>query len=222
MKILAVEASTQACSVSLKTEQGVITEFELAPQKHANLMLSQVDKLLKEAQLEGSELDGLAFGEGPGAFTGVRIAAGVVQGLAYGWQKPVVAISSLEALAWQASKSDPTIRVLACLDARMKEIYTQHCWVEQGLLKSESPELLSAEEVVNKRHQLKVAYGVGDLQTEYPELAQSFEHWQQVLPSAEAVAEIAQQRFDSALSVKQHVPVPVYLRNNVADKKRPV
>lgn len=222
MNILAVEASTKACSASLKIGKEVIADFQIAPQRHANFLLTQIDDLLSQAGLSGEQLDYLAFGEGPGAFTGVRIAAGVIQGLAYGWQKPVVAVSSLEALAWQFYQQERKTPVVACLDARMKEIYVQYCWFEDGILYSDSPQLLTEHALLTFLEEKKVELGVGDIGDEYPDVMKHFSRWLSSFPSAQAIAEISAQRTDQAVWVEQQVPVPVYLRNNVADKKQPV
>lgn len=222
MNILAVEASTQACSVSILAADKSYTEFELAPQRHANIMLSQVDRVLSRAEMTANDIDYLAFGEGPGAFTGVRIAAGVIQGLAFGWRKPVINVSSLEAIAFEALAITHTKDVLACLDARMKEIYVQHCSLDGDLLISQPAQLLSAPDFKAYQQDCLVMTGAGDIQKEYPETTQLFKEFVEVWPNAEAIAQIAAQRTQTAINVEETPPVPVYLRNNIADKKSPV
>ena len=95
MNYLALDASTEACSVALQVDDKVFTRYELCPQSHSLQLLPMVDDLLKEAEIELSQLDGLIFGQGPGSFTGVRIGVGVAQGLAFSAQLPVVGVSSL-------------------------------------------------------------------------------------------------------------------------------
>ncbi len=121
MKLLAIEASTIACSAALRVGGEVRERFELAPQRHAELLLPMIGALLAEAGLTPAHLDGVAFGRGPGAFTGLRIAAGVAQGIAFGADLPVAPVSTLAALAQGAM--DRSRRVLAVMDARMSEVY---------------------------------------------------------------------------------------------------
>lgn len=217
MNILAIETATQACSASVYKDGELFTHFEMAPQKHANLILSMVQKVLDEAQINPADLDAVAYSEGPGAFTGVRIATGVIQGLAFGWQKPVIAVSTLEALIWQAYKATGKTQWVASLDARMKEVYCQEGEIVNGVLHAQPAQLLNldaAEALLSGQN------GVGDIAIEYPGLVKNSAFWQVELPSAQAIAEVASQRLDAAKSVVTHIPVPVYLRNNVAEKKK--
>lgn len=119
MKILAFDTSAEHCSLALWLDGAVLAKDVVAGQRHSEMLLPMVRELLAEADLKLSRLDGIAFGAGPGAFTGLRIACGVAQGLALGAQLPVLGICALEALA-EATHSE---RVIACLDARMGEIY---------------------------------------------------------------------------------------------------
>ncbi len=119
MRILALDTSTEYCSVALWLDGAVTERCVLAGQKHSELLMPMLDALLKEAGVRLAQLDGIAFGMGPGSFTGVRIACGVTQGLALGANLPVAGICTLEALAEGSDKS----RVIAALDARMGELY---------------------------------------------------------------------------------------------------
>jgi tRNA threonylcarbamoyladenosine biosynthesis protein TsaB len=119
MKLLAFETATEACSVALWIDGMVIERFEIAPRRHAELSLPWAEQLMAEAGIARSQLDGIAVGRGPGAFTGVRLAIALAQGIAMALDKPVVAVSTLAALAMQ-SAGDCT---LAAIDARMGEIY---------------------------------------------------------------------------------------------------
>lgn len=217
--VLAVEASTKACSVALIFDGEMYSEFQLAPQKHAELMLPMVQSVLQKAGISGTEIDILAFSEGPGAFTGVRVAAGVVQGLALGWDKPVVSISTLEALAWQALDNVQSHQsCLACLDARMQEIYIQSCEIKDGVLVSKPAELISYDVLKNRLLEQQDAFGTGDIEETYPELSMLFKGWQQAYPSATSVAQLAIQKSADAMFLSEALPMPVYLRNNVANK----
>lgn len=119
MKILALETSTEYCSVALWHDGVVQEKFELVGQKHSELLMEMLASLLRDAGVKLVELDGIAYGAGPGSFTGVRIACGATQGLAFGANLPVVGVCTLQVLAEASGKS----RVVAALDARMGEIY---------------------------------------------------------------------------------------------------
>lgn len=123
MKLLAFETATEACSVALWLDGEVIERYEIAPRRHAELALPWADALLADAGIARSSLDAIAVGRGPGAFTGVRLAVAIAQGIALGLDRPVVAISTLAALALPAARGAPGASVLAAIDARMNELY---------------------------------------------------------------------------------------------------
>lgn len=123
MKLLAVETAGDACSCALLRDGESFEQHLMAPRRHAELVLSAVRDLLDQAGIGLDALDALAFGRGPGSFTGVRIAAGVIQGLAFGTDLPVVPVSSLQALAQGALRESGSRCVLAAFDARMGEVY---------------------------------------------------------------------------------------------------
>lgn len=120
MNILAIETSTEACSVALLVRDSVMERHEIAPRRHTELVLPWADELLARAGINKSQLDAIAVGRGPGAFTGVRLAIALVQGMALALDKPVLPISTLAALAMQASGDEA---ILAAIDARMGEVY---------------------------------------------------------------------------------------------------
>ena len=119
MKLLAFETATEACSVAVWIDGEVRERFEIAPRRHAELALPWAEALLAEAGIARSQLDAIAVGRGPGAFTGVRLAVAIAQGIALALDKPVVPVSTLAALAAQAGGE----RILAAIDARMGEVY---------------------------------------------------------------------------------------------------
>lgn len=123
MKLLALDTSTDACSAAVYVDRVIHERYQVAPRQHAQLLLSMVDAVLGEARLNLSDLDALAFGRGPGSFTGVRIAAATAQGLAMGANLPVVPVSSLRALAQTAYSAQAVRRCAAAFDARMDEVY---------------------------------------------------------------------------------------------------
>jgi tRNA threonylcarbamoyladenosine biosynthesis protein TsaB len=123
MKILALDAATEACSAAFWVDGEVAERFEVIGRGHAGRLLPMADELLTAAGAALREMDGIAFGRGPGGFTGLRIAAGLAQGLAAGIARPVVPVSNLAAVAAGAARETGARRVLACMDARMGEVY---------------------------------------------------------------------------------------------------
>ncbi|HRP71543.1 MAG TPA: tRNA (adenosine(37)-N6)-threonylcarbamoyltransferase complex dimerization subunit type 1 TsaB [Luteimonas sp.] len=119
MKLLAFETATEACSVAVLVDGEVRERFEIAPRRHAELALPWAEALLAEAGVAKSQLDAVAVGRGPGAFTGVRLAVALAQGIALALDRPVLPVSTLAALATRATGE----RVLAAIDARMGEVY---------------------------------------------------------------------------------------------------
>jgi tRNA threonylcarbamoyladenosine biosynthesis protein TsaB len=123
MKILAVDAATEACSAALLVNDALTERFEVIGRGHAGRLLPMADELLREAGLAPRDLDAVAFGRGPGGFTGLRIAAGIAQGLAAGGGRPIVPVSNLAAVAAGAARAHGQSRVLVCMDARMGQVY---------------------------------------------------------------------------------------------------
>jgi len=123
MKLLAIETATEACSAALYLDGEITEQYQYAPRQHAQLLLGMAEALLAEAGLAPAQLDALAFGRGPGAFTGVRIATGVAQGIAYAADLPVVPVSTLATLAQGGFREFGWQQVAAAIDARMNEVY---------------------------------------------------------------------------------------------------
>jgi tRNA threonylcarbamoyladenosine biosynthesis protein TsaB len=123
VKILSLDTSTDACSVAILVGNSVLERCELAPRKHATIILPMIDTLLSEAGLSITQMDAIAFGRGPGAFTGIRTAVGIAQGIAFASDLPAVPISTLAALALGAVRETGHTHIAVTLDARMCEIY---------------------------------------------------------------------------------------------------
>lgn len=142
MNLLAIDTATEALSVALHVNGNLFSRFEICPQQHSQKLLPLVDEVLQEAGVQIGELDGLVFGRGPGSFTGVRIATGMIQGLSLGSNLPVVGISTLQAMAMQAVAEHGAEKVLSATDARMSEVYFGQYTAHNGLVE------LVGEEVV--------------------------------------------------------------------------
>ncbi|OUM06246.1 tRNA (adenosine(37)-N6)-threonylcarbamoyltransferase complex dimerization subunit type 1 TsaB [Pseudomonas syringae] len=129
--LLALDTATEACSVALLHDGKVLSHYEVIPRLHAQRLLPMIKSLLAEAGIAMSALDAIAFGRGPGAFTGVRIAIGVVQGLAFALERPVLPVSNLAVLAQRAFREHGVSQVASAIDARMDEVYWG-CYRETG------------------------------------------------------------------------------------------
>jgi len=149
IKLLAIEASTDICSVALHDGKTLSLEEELTPKAHTKVLLAVIDRLLAQAKLSVADCDAFAFGCGPGSFTGVRIACSVVQALAYAVNKPVIPISTLQLLAQGSYRKDHFPQVLACLGARTGEKYGGLFVVDQsGLMQAKSVEWVKRSEEI--------------------------------------------------------------------------
>jgi tRNA threonylcarbamoyladenosine biosynthesis protein TsaB len=121
--LLALDTATEACSVALLHNGEVISHYDVIPRLHAQRLLPMIQQLLAEGGVSLNALDAIAFGRGPGAFTGVRIAIGVVQGLAFALERPVLPVSNLAVLAQRSLREASAQQVAAAIDARMDEVY---------------------------------------------------------------------------------------------------
>jgi tRNA threonylcarbamoyladenosine biosynthesis protein TsaB len=159
--LLALDTATEACSAALLHEGQVIHRFEVIPRMHAVRLLPMLEELLTEAGLRLKQVDALVFGRGPGAFTGVRIATGMVQGLAFATGKPVIPVSNLAALAQRAWREHQAKTVCAAIDARMDEVYWGCYRLEQGVMQLHGEECVCAPEAVMTPEGFGSAQGAG-------------------------------------------------------------
>ena len=149
MKILAIETATEACSAALLIDGKIIERYQVQPRMHSQLILPMMNELLAEAGVALTALDAIAFGRGPGAFTGVRIAVGVAQGAAFAADLPVVPVSTLAALAQRGFRESGGRRLLPAYDARMQEVYWAAYEVDaQGLVSIRVADEVSAPDQV--------------------------------------------------------------------------
>ncbi|MDO9206255.1 tRNA (adenosine(37)-N6)-threonylcarbamoyltransferase complex dimerization subunit type 1 TsaB [Methylotenera sp.] len=219
MNLLAFDTSTEYLSLAIMRDHLVFKYDVLAGQTHSQIILPEIQHLLNQAELQLQDLHGLAFGAGPGSFTGVRIAAGVAQGLGFGANLPVVGVCTLMALAEASGES----KVIACLDARMGEVYhaayvkNASGWeavIEPGLYKPDAVPAVIGDDWagVGSGWQtygdiLSDAYR-GQIQSTQPAL----------LPIASAVLALAQPIFESGEAKTAEEAMPIYIRNRVALK----
>jgi tRNA threonylcarbamoyladenosine biosynthesis protein TsaB len=220
MMILALDASTEVCAVALGDGTRWSERSEHAGQRHSELLLPMIESLLDQARLDLAALDGIAFGAGPGSFTGLRIACGVAQGLALGADLPVVGVATLEAMAETARRRNGWSRVVAALDARMREVYVaayEHDgtrWraaVDPTVVRPDAAPLPRGEGWA----------GAGNGFAAYPALAQRFAGIlaacdERITPSATAIGALALPRLASGEGVPARDAAPLYVRHRVA------
>jgi len=230
MKLLAIEAATESCSAALWVDGEICGKNELAPRRHNEIILTMCEQVLAQGQTNLAQLDAIAFGRGPGAFTGVRLAASVVQGIALGQDLPVVPVSTLAALAQSAIEQKNANEVLACIDARMQEIYFG--LYKRKVDKSNGIEIMQlvGNEGVTAPSLLKIGvsnqcYGLGSGWKPYADelfavMGNKIEYDANRYPLAQHVASLAQVYFQQGQSVSAIEALPVYLRDNVAQKPK--
>jgi tRNA threonylcarbamoyladenosine biosynthesis protein TsaB len=223
MNILALDTATEACSVAILTDADVITRFELAPRRHAELILPMLEEVIAAAGIHVTQLDAVAFGRGPGSFTGVRLAVSIAQGIAFAADLPVVPVSTLAAMAAEVLQQNRGADYAAiALDARMGEVY----W---GLYQPDELAGVNAitDECVCAAAQVPVAgmagngngYGAGSgwhkyadmLMTALPVLSFQAESY----PSAGNIARLAAIALSQGQAVPAEQALPVYLRDRV-------
>lgn len=219
MKILAFDASTEYCSAALWLDGEVLTRQVHAGQTHSQLLLPQCQSILTEAGLKFADLDGIGFGEGPGSFTGLRIACAVAQGLAFAVDIPVAGVNSLQALAAASEGA----RVIACLDARMGEVY------HATYRRADNEWLMVSQPIVCKPQDVPAVEGAGWMGCGSGFLAYGdvlAERYGQSLmaskpdiyPHARHIAELAAGKFAQGKGKPAELAAPLYIRNKVALK----
>ncbi len=244
-KILAIETASEACSAVLlirdeKGNQTIHEQIELTPRQHAKKILSMLDEVLEEGETVLEDIDAIAFSRGPGAFTGLRIAAGVAQGVALSVDKPVVPVSTLAALALQVfdkikeqgGKHKNEI-FAAALDARMGEVYWGLFTQSQGKITLLGEEQVSKPEEMQKSIQKTIqpiddchVYAAGAGWDVYADellgggSPKNLTHLKMMSPTASAIAKLALISFENNEIVTPEDAQPIYIRNNVAKKSQ--
>ncbi len=223
MKLLALETSTEACSVALNIDNNIQEIFEIAPREHTKRILPMIDQLMATAELTPQQLDGIAFSCGPGSFTGIRIATGITHGIALGADLPVIPISTLAALAQQFFNHNPETLAFTGMDARMQEIF----W---GIYAKNSNGLaeLIGQESVTPASKISIpqglGVGIGSAWNLYQQtLTAKLKPWLQrydadYLPHAREISQLGANALQQGKTVTVADAQPVYLRNKVAKK----
>ena len=226
MNLLGIETSTENCSAAVSAGEKICTLSTLAPQRHAELILGMCDQVLREAELQLTDLDGIVFGRGPGSFTGERIAASAAQGLALGLGLPCAGICSLRAMALQSLELDPRAEyALSAVDARMGEVYfalyrrqsaeSCECTAEPALLKpaaaaSRLNELLCGRAACGGGSGMELLLAAG---LDKNILKQA------CFPEAQYIVKLGRTAFKTGSAGDPAGAVPLYVRNEVAWKK---
>lgn len=235
MKILALDTATEACSAAVYIDGEILSRYRLAPREHSRLILQMIDDLLAQVDVSVSELDAIAFGRGPGSFMGLRIAAGVVQGIAFAHDIPVIPVSTLKAIAQRAFEQTQSKHILTAIDARMDEVY----WAAYTLDDSDetlwqatpdecviSPDKLKLSQLLTDKSISWVGAGSGWHAYADRLLIEDEFSLQQMLPdclpSAEHVAKLAAEELKMGNTVTAAEAIPVYIRNDVAKKSKAV
>jgi tRNA threonylcarbamoyladenosine biosynthesis protein TsaB len=226
--LLAIETSTDACSVAICHNNITRETFVIRPREHNRIVLTMLYELLKGLNVTFADLDAIAFGAGPGSFTGLRLSAGIVQGLAFSTQKPVIPVSSLAALALSAGEQMNTpsaLTLLTIVDARMQDVYFSAYQYEPGaygsgqLLALADDELLPVSQLSARmaRYQDAIIIGGGCPAELMPPSATPFAL--PVYPKAKAVLALAKLQFDAGQTLSAEQAMPVYLRESVSWQK---
>ncbi|MAE34088.1 MAG: tRNA (adenosine(37)-N6)-threonylcarbamoyltransferase complex dimerization subunit type 1 TsaB [Oceanospirillaceae bacterium] len=217
--ILTIDASSSLCSVALNINGELVWNTEEQPRRHAQRLLPMIDDILADSGISRSQLDGLAFGRGPGSFTGIRIAVSVAQGLALGLDLPVCGISSLETVALAvASNGEPTNKVLAIMDAHMGEVFWGKFGIVDGLTVADGIEQVGAPELCQTQVETFEGVLAGDgLNLSAFDGVDSA--YASVQPEARIMSVLADREWSKGNFGSPDNQLPVYLRNSVAWKK---
>ena len=232
-KILAIETATEACSAALLIDDKVITSFKIAPREHTKLILSMMEEVLEKSQIKLKEIDAVAFSRGPGAFTGLRIAAGVAQGVALSVDKPVIPVSTLACMALQAvdQLTENNEKIIVALDARMGEVYWAVFEFKNGkVVRIGEEQVTKPEEMLanaQNNYQATHFIAIGTGWDEYQEnlavnTLSKINFIEKQLPSAESIAILAKDLLLEGKAVTPEKAQPVYIRNKVAEKSKKI
>jgi tRNA threonylcarbamoyladenosine biosynthesis protein TsaB len=214
--IIAIETSSELASAALLRGDQVIARESSGVQTHSQSVLPMVQQLLQQAGIALAQCDAIAFGAGPGSFTGVRTACGVAQGLAFGADLPVVPVVTLQAMAQACREACGASDVLAVMDARMGEVYWAQYRYENGWRTIVEPTLSAAAAVAPTGKVVACGNGLAAYAPEFKELSVANNFLPHVMPHAAQVAQLAAIALVEGKAVAARDAQPIYLRNKVA------
>lgn len=227
-RILALDTATEACSVALYNNGEITADFAVTPREHTQRILPMVQAVLAQQNIRLQDLDALAFGQGPGSFTGVRIGVGTAQGLALGAALPVIGVSSLKTMAEGVFRTTGLTRALVAIDARMDEIYcAAYTRDEQGVFHAQLTEaVLKPADFITRCAGLTGEWGLaGTGWAAYQDMQGAISVSTQMtditLPHAQDMLPPAVIALQQGETVPAEAAEPVYLRNEVTWKKLP-
>ena len=215
MNLLAIDTCTEVCSVSLYTNNVKINRFVKDVEKSSGLILPLCDEVFAETDIAVSELDAIIYTKGPGAFTGVRMCVGVVQGISLAYDIPTMGFSTLEVVGFGATKKYNTDKIAVALDARMGEVY----WgiYQDQKLSNESLKKPNEVDVLNQEY-IGVGTGWSAYESELAQKTSIDNYVAEFFPKAENLIDLYLNRIDKGGDFDDKLPLPTYLRNNVAQK----
>jgi len=224
MNILALDTCTESCSAALLYKGELFEQVEMTQRGHSDLILGMMDNVLQQAETNISTIDAIAFGRGPGSFTGVRVGVGVAQGIAFARDIPVIPVSTLLAVAQDAADTLDVDYIAVAMDARMGEVYCAHFERNNGIVERLDSERVCPPEQF-KPYSEQQWVGVGTGWREYDSILREnfaanldkvvFEHY----PNASVMIKLAGIEADAGRMIAADKALPVYLRDNVAKKK---
>lgn len=227
-KILALDTATENCSVALLVDEKVYVRSEVAPRDHTKKILPMVDEVLKEAGVALADLDALAFGRGPGSFTGVRIGIGIAQGLAFGADLPMIGVSTLEAMAQGCFRKHNASHVACAIDARMSEVYwgrfvrqQDGTWAQFDQEQVIPPAALAEQSQADEHVWSTAGTGWDAYGEALAGLKFNREGSDVLFPDAEDIVQIAKLELEKGNTLDAEEASPTYLRDTVAWKKLP-
>ncbi|SHF83476.1 tRNA (adenosine(37)-N6)-threonylcarbamoyltransferase complex dimerization subunit type 1 TsaB [Vibrio gazogenes] len=227
-RILAIDTSTENCSVALMVDNQCFVRRDIAPRDHAKKILPMVDEVLHEANVQLADLDALAFGRGPGSFTGVRICIGIAQGLAFGAGLPTVPVSTLEAMAQGSYRLHGAAHVASAIDARMSEVYWgRFARQDNGAWQVVDDECVIPPQTLTQQLESDshtwccAGTGWAAYHEALSQLPIQVASGDVLYPDAEDIVFLAKIAFEDGKTVPAEEASPIYLRDQVAWKKMP-
>ncbi len=226
LTILSLDTCTESCSAALQSKGIQYSELAIVPREHSQRILPMVDSVLNQAKIKLADVDLIAYGRGPGSFTGIRICTSMTQGLALGLDIPVIGISTLQTMAQAVFDDEGAEHIIAAIDARMGEVYWGQFIVSNGIAELVGSEAVIAPNLVRltlDTELMIVATGTGfDAYPELLELSCNIKTAQKIkFPDAKSMIALAKRGVAEGLTTTVDELAPVYVRDTVSWKKLP-